>query len=57
MSAPKLWNLYDNWKKDMSTNDQRTKIWSFPWHYGSIDTIIKIYSNCVMLKENINDHI
>jgi len=28
-------------KKDVSTNDWGTKIWSFPLHYGSIDVIIK----------------
>jgi hypothetical protein len=52
--APKPQDLYDNQKKDMSTNDGGTKIWSFPLHCGLIDVVIKIYSNYVMSKENIN---
>ncbi len=53
-SAPRPWDMYNSRKKDISTNDWRTKILSFPLHCGSIDMIIKIYSNYVMLKENIN---
>ena len=52
--TPKPQDLYDNQKKDMLTNDGGTKIWSFTLYCGSIDVIIKIYSNYVMSEENIN---
>jgi hypothetical protein len=39
--------MYDNKKKDVSTNDQITKIQLFPLHCGSKDPINKIYSNYV----------
>jgi hypothetical protein len=37
--APKTQDVYDNWKKNVLTNNWTTKIWSFPLHYGSIDVI------------------
>jgi hypothetical protein len=51
---PKPWNMYDNKKKDVLTNDRITKIQLFPLDCGPKDLINKIYSNYVNWKQNIN---
>jgi hypothetical protein len=52
--TPKPWDMYDNWKKDMSTNDWTTNIQSFPLHCSSKNMINKIYSNYMNGEQNIN---